>query len=356
MEALPKNGNTVVYVTHADSEAISDQFTYEAVVDDNEGTKIKDIASVEISIQQDAVVVPPTEPEVTNNVPTANAGSDVSVEVNMPITLIGSASSDSDGSIVAYEWKEGNTVLSTDMTFDYTPTTVETHTILLTVTDDDSATGTDEVVVTATEPEAEVTNKVPMANAGSDVSVEVNMPITLTGSASSDSDGSIVAYEWKEGSTVLSTDMSFDYTPTTVETHTILLTVTDDDSAMGTDEVVVTATEPEDVPNTKPVAYTMAIEMDNCQIGNVNNPTTTFTLTGHDDDGDSLTFTKVSEPTYGSIIINEDTGKGKYWLNNSEDQGNCWEGTPNSFTFKVNDSTVDSDSATVTVTLDSTPS
>ena len=261
--SVTKNGNTVVYVTHADSEAISDQFTYEAVVDDNEGTKIKDIASVEISIQQDVVVVPPTEPEVTNNVPTANAGSDVSVEVNMPITL--------------------------------------------------------------------------------------------TGSASSDSDGSIVAYEWKEGSTVLSTAMSFDYTPTTVETHTILLTVTDDDSAIGTDEVVVTVTEPEDDPNTKPVVSDRTIEMHTCNNMGEDNAYT-FTLTGEDDDGDSLTFTKVPDPTYGSIIINEDTGKGKYWLNNSEDQGNCWEGTPNSFTFKVNDSTVDSDSATVTVILDLPPS
>ena len=123
---------------------------------------------------------------------------------------------------------------------------------------------------------------------------------------------------------------------------------TDDDSAIETDEVLVTATEPEDVLNT------MAIKMHTCDYMGQDNAYL-FTLTG-DDDGDPLTFIKVSDLGYGSVIINKD-GTGKYWLNDSDDStdyGSCAEGLGNSFEYKLNDSTVDP--APATVTLDLLPS
>ncbi|MGV6831972.1 MAG: DUF4214 domain-containing protein [bacterium] len=82
-------------------------------------------------------------------------------------------------------------------------------------------------------------NVSPVANAGEDRSVIVNESITLTGTAT-DNDGTIVSYEWKEGSTVLATTASFTYTPTVEGSHTLVLTVTDDDGTVGSDSVVVT--------------------------------------------------------------------------------------------------------------------
>jgi subtilisin family serine protease/subtilase family serine protease len=89
-----------------------------------------------------------------------------------------------------------------------------------------------------------VTNLRPVASAGADQTVtDTNgdgvESVTLDGSASSDPDGSIVSYEWREGSTVLSLDAS----PSiflSIGAHTLTLHVTDDGGATGTDTVVVT--------------------------------------------------------------------------------------------------------------------
>ncbi len=79
-----------------------------------------------------------------NQPPIPDAGADQTVSEGEEVTLDASASSDPDGTIVAYEWKEGLTVLSTEMTFGQV-FSVGMHTITLTVTDDEGATGTDTV-------------------------------------------------------------------------------------------------------------------------------------------------------------------------------------------------------------------
>ncbi len=85
-----------------------------------------------------------------NQAPIANAGLDKSVTVNKTITLNGSGT-DSDGYIISYEWKKGDTILSTTSTLNYTPTEVGIDTLTLTVTDDDGATASDSVMVTVEE-------------------------------------------------------------------------------------------------------------------------------------------------------------------------------------------------------------
>jgi thermitase len=98
---------------------------------------------------------------LTNLNPVASAGVDQTVTDNggdgvEMVTLDGSASSDADGSIVGYEWREGSTVVALIAT----PAlwlSVGTHTLALEVTDEDGATGTDSVVVTV-DPQAAATS------------------------------------------------------------------------------------------------------------------------------------------------------------------------------------------------------
>jgi hypothetical protein len=186
----------------------------------------------------------------TGGAPTANAGPDQTVgdgdgSGDAVVTLIGSGS-DSDGTIVIYEWKEGTTVLGS--TASISPVlTVGGHTLTLTVTDDEGFTGSDTVVVTVN------ANQAPTADAGPDQTVtdgdsSGDEQVTLNGSGS-DSDGTIFGYEWKEGTTVIGTTEII--SPTlAVGSHALTLTVTDNGGETGTDTVVVTVSDGS-VPTTK---------------------------------------------------------------------------------------------------------
>ena len=83
-----------------------------------------------------------------NQLPIANAGVDLADYPSNPITLNGSGSSDPDGTIVSYTWKEGSTVLSTSESFVKSDFAFGEHTITLTVTDNDGATASDTLTVT----------------------------------------------------------------------------------------------------------------------------------------------------------------------------------------------------------------
>ena len=85
-----------------------------------------------------------------NGPPTADAGGPYSCNIGETITLNGTGSSDSDGSIVSYAWDLDNDGSYDDATGSqptHSWSIAGTHTIRLKVTDDDSATGTDTTTV-----------------------------------------------------------------------------------------------------------------------------------------------------------------------------------------------------------------
>ena len=85
------------------------------------------------------------------------AGEDQNITLPNSVTLDASSSSDSDGTIVSYEWKEGDVVLSTAVSFTNDTFTEGIHTITLSVTDNDGVTHSDDVVVTINPaPEANI--------------------------------------------------------------------------------------------------------------------------------------------------------------------------------------------------------
>ena len=177
----------------------------------------------------------------SNTVPLANAGNDLTAQVDQTITITGSGT-DSDGTIVSYVWSKGTALLATTASFNYTPTTEGTDNLTLTVTDNDGAIATDSMNVTITA--APAPNNPPVANAGDNLNAQVGQTITIAGNGI-DSDGTIASYSWHKGTTLLASTASFDYTPTTEGTDTLTLTVTDDDGVPASDsmDVNVTAVE-----------------------------------------------------------------------------------------------------------------
>ena len=195
----------------------------------------------------------------------------------LTVQLDGSLSTDSDGTIVGYDWTwTGNAVEGMNPTIELTE--AGTYAIVLTVTDDDAAIGRDTVVVTVTgaEPDSdgdgvadvddncpstpnadqadtngdgigdactEAENQAPTAVAVvSPLTGVAPLDVTLDGSQSSDPDGSVVSYAWSwTGGTA--SGMTAAGTLETAGTYEIVLTVTDDEGAIGRDTATVTVTE-----------------------------------------------------------------------------------------------------------------
>jgi len=293
--------------------------------------------------------------EVTAPIAVATVSPRVST-VGDPVTFDASGSSDPDGSIVSYQWEEmtiavnstanakkrkssTRAVLSSAISFTTTELGVGLHTVTLTVTDDDGATGTTEVNVTVNA----LPNQLPVADAGVDQTVTEGSSVMLDGSASTDPDGTIISYEWKEGNTMLGTAVSMTKADFSVDIHTVTLTVVDDDGASDSDEVKVTVTSP---TNTKPVAHGQTYTLQEC-----NTTPNEITLGAHDDDGDSLTYHLVNTDnvTNGTITI-PDTTQNKAFFTMTDAQAEmCSDNLPNTFTFKVNDGTEDSDEGGVVI-------
>jgi len=86
-----------------------------------------------------------------NQLPIANPGKDQAVYEGNAVTLSAANSSDSDGTIVSYEWSENGVILSNDVNFTKDDFSVGVHTITLKVTDDDGASSEANVTITINE-------------------------------------------------------------------------------------------------------------------------------------------------------------------------------------------------------------
>lgn len=148
-----------------------------------------------------------TSDEAVNQVPIANAGSDISQPADQEVDLDGHGSYDPDGDTLTYHWAfehvpEGSEITAREAPFtlnddanaagtSFTPDLVGTYVVALTVKDAEYESAPDYVVVTTTDPET-----VPVADAGDDQSTTLGEPVTLDGSESYDPQGRTLEYAW----------------------------------------------------------------------------------------------------------------------------------------------------------------
>lgn len=184
---------------------------------------------------------------VMNGVPSANAGADLDVQVNTPVTLDGRGSMDPDGDDLAFLWQQigGPSVAmagATTATAAFTPSLSGSYVFTLTVDDGKGETNTASVVVT-------VQNRRPRAAAGADQPGERGTAFTLDGRSSSDPDGDALTFAWIQegGPTVALTDASAAnprVTPSEEGAYVFRLTVTDEEGATDVDTVLLVVTAP----------------------------------------------------------------------------------------------------------------
>jgi PKD repeat protein len=156
----------------------------------------------------------------------------------LDLSVDGTGSTDTDGSIVSYAWDFGDGATATGATANHTYASAGTYTVTLTVTDNAGGVGvtTQQVQVTAPPP-----NVPPAASFTTSIN---DKALSVNGTGSTDTDGSIVSYAWDFGDGATATGATANHTYASAGTYTVTLTVTDDDGAIGTTTRSVTATEP----------------------------------------------------------------------------------------------------------------
>jgi len=160
-----------------------------------------------------------------NSPPTSDAGGPYAGAMGESVLLNGFASSDSDGSIVQYDWDHGDTTTGSGPVSLHTYTAPGSYTATLTVTDSDGDTDESNARViigdAAKLPPRPFTNGPYNGVAG--------VPLTFDGSNSTDPDGTINVYNWVFGDGNSLTGPTPDSTNTYVtgNLYSVLLQVTD---------------------------------------------------------------------------------------------------------------------------------
>ena len=174
--------------------------------------------------------------------PVAVAAAPTYIAAIAPLTVDfnGSGSTDSDGSIVDWQWDFGDGNSDSGQSVNHTFYSPGTYAVSLTVTDNDGLSDNDSLSVV-------VLNQAPIAVASSD-STSGTAPVTIdfdgTGSSDPDTFGSIVSYAWDFGDGASSSVQNPSHTYTAGGNFSASLTVTDDLGASGSDTMVLDITAP----------------------------------------------------------------------------------------------------------------
>jgi hypothetical protein len=257
-------------------------------VTDNDGATGKDTVQITVN--------------ASNQPPTANAGANQTITLpTNSVTLIGSGT-DVDGTITGYAWSKlsgpsGGTIASPSQAQTTVTAMVQgVYQFVLTVTDNNGATGRDTVQVTVN-PAANIP---PTANAGANQTITLpTNSVTLTGSGT-DVDGTITAYVWSKlsgpsGGTITSPSQAQTTVTAMVQgVYQFVLTVTDNNGATGKDTVQVTVNAA-NIPPTANAGVNQTITL----------PANSVTLNGSGTDVDGIItaylWSKLSGPTGGTI-------------------------------------------------------
>ncbi|QCK13901.1 PKD domain-containing protein [Mangrovivirga cuniculi] len=246
-------------------------------------------------------------PEETNKVPTVNAGADIFRTLPNNTASLTANATDPDGEIVSYSWAkiEGPSVTISGQntsTLELSDLIEGIYTFEVSVEDNSGATATDRVRVTVS-----AANIPPFVNIGNDRSITLPLDSLTFTPSTRDDDGTIENYQWVKisgpsATLVNPTAKNLKVTNLLEGTYTFSLTVTDNDDAQSTDEVIVTVLP--EIANIRPTVST-----ENNKIIYLPTNSTTINSNARDEDGNIISYfwAKVSGPQASLRNINQST-------------------------------------------------
>ncbi len=273
-----------------------------------------------------------------NNAPTAgdtntSADEDAAKTGTLPTVT------DIDGDTVTYtkatDPSHGSVTVNTDGSYTYTPITDYNGADSFTYTVSDGNGGSNTYTVSIT---VNPVNDAPTASATSittvkDVAKSDTLPVAT------DIDGDTVTYakatDPSHGSVTVNTDGSYTYTPTTNYNGADSFTYTVSDGNGGSNTYTVSITV--SPFNNAPVAANTSIST------NEDTAKTSSLPTATDIDGDTVTYTKATDPSHGTVTIN---ANGSYTYTPTANYNGA-----DSFTYTVSDGNGSSNTYTVSITV-----
>ncbi len=250
----------------------------------------------------------------SNNKPTADAGGPYNGQTNSDITLDGSGSSDSDGTVVSYRWDWENdgtydTSWSSSPTATHAYGSAGTRTVTLQVKDNDGATDIDTAQVIITESDSKPTAEI----------ITINPSQTIYGTTiffygiAKDYQGTIVSYHWRSSiNGTLSNEQRFSTATLRVGTHTIYLKVQDSNGWSEEDSATIVINPNPSSPNQAPIA-----DAGGPYTGSTNEQLSFDASASYDPDGDSLNYSwdfGDGEREYGESVTHIYQSSGKYTI------------------------------------------
>ena len=243
--ATLKQANTAVLIVQ---DLVPGEYVFRFSATDNDGATASD--EVMLTVKSGVVA---------NQPPTANAGRDRTLTQPVGTVQLSGTGYDPDGVFRAFRWEKlsgpsatlrqqntANLILSDLRTGEYI--------FRFTVTDDDGASGSDEVVLTVMGDEP--TNQPPVANAGRDKTLTLPNNSTILQGGGTDADGVFRGFRWEKVSGPAATlrqqnTANLILSDLVAGEYVFRFFVTDDDGATDSDEIALTVKE---APNATPLA------------------------------------------------------------------------------------------------------
>ena len=286
-----------------------------------------------------------------NTPPVANAGANQNVSVATLTTLDGTASTDADQDSLSYSWtlisKPNTSTAALSSTISpkptFTPDLAGTYVASLVVSDGKDRSTTAFITVVAS-----AANSAPVANAGTAQSVTTASVVTLNGTGSTDANGDPLTYRWTLTSKPSSSTASLSSATASSPTFTADLAgsyvaslVVNDGRVDSTNTSTVTVTA--SAANSAPVANAGTAQTVTRSGGTVS--VTLNASNSSDANGDALTYkwTIAYQPPTSSITLSSATASSPTF---SATVAGVYV-----FNLIVNDGKVDSDVATVAITV-----
>jgi hypothetical protein len=281
------NTNTAIASASALVQGI---YQYQLTVTDNVGAVGRDTVQVTVNA-------------APNLAPVANAGANISITLPTNSAALNGAGTDTDGTIVAYQWTKiagpAAGTLANAATANATASGLiqGIYQYTLRVTDNSGATASDTVQVTVNP----APNVLPVANAGPDVTITLPTNTASLNGSGTDTDGNIVSYAWLKISgpaagTITNANAAAAIASGLVAgTYRYQLTVTDNGGAVARDTMQLTVNPAPNVAPTANAGVDRTITL----------PVNTITLSGSGTDPDgsiaSYAWIKISGPVAGTM-------------------------------------------------------